>query len=75
MEAIEMTIPAPAQHGRSTRIAAIAMTVTAIVLAIAGTIALAANVLRDGDGLTLSVWAARPSTARSALRSGRAKLA
>jgi hypothetical protein len=50
MHAIEMTIPAPAQRGRSTRIAAIAMTLTALVLAIAGTVALAANVLRDGDG-------------------------
>jgi hypothetical protein len=50
MQAIEMTIPAPARRGRSTRIAAIATAVTALVLAIAGTVALAANVLRDGDG-------------------------
>ncbi len=50
MHAIEMTIPARAQRGRSTRIAAIAMTVAALVPAIAGTVALAANVLRDGDG-------------------------
>jgi hypothetical protein len=50
MQAIEMTIPASAQRGRSTRIASIALTVTALVLAIGGTVALAANVLRDGDG-------------------------
>lgn len=50
MHAIEMTIPAPARRGRTTRIAAIAAAVTALVLAIAGTVALAANGLRDGDG-------------------------
>jgi hypothetical protein len=50
MHAAELTIPAPAQPGRTTRIAAIAVAVTALVLAVAGTVALAANVLRDRDG-------------------------
>jgi hypothetical protein len=50
MHAAELTIPAPAQPGRTTRLAAIAVAVTAIALALAGTVALAANVLRDGDG-------------------------
>lgn len=50
MQAIETTIPAQAQRGHATRIAAIAMTVTTLVLAIAGTGVLSANALRDGDG-------------------------
>jgi hypothetical protein len=50
MEAAELTIPAPAQTGHTTRIAAIAAAVTALVLAITGTVALAANVLRDDEG-------------------------
>jgi hypothetical protein len=50
MQAVEATIPAPAERGRPTRTAAIAVTVTALVLAVAGAVALAANVLRDGDG-------------------------
>jgi hypothetical protein len=50
MNAAELTIPAPARPGRTTRIAAIAVTVTALALVIAGTVALAGNVLRDGDG-------------------------
>lgn len=50
MHAAELTIPASAQPRRTARIAAIAVTVTALVLAIAGTAALAGNVLRDGEG-------------------------
>jgi hypothetical protein len=50
MHAAELTIPAPAQPGRVTKIGAIAATVTALALAIAGTVALAANVLRDSNG-------------------------
>lgn len=50
MTAMEMTIPAPTQRGRFTRIAAIATVVTALTLAVAGTVALAANALRDGNG-------------------------
>ncbi len=47
---MEMTIQAPTQRGRFTKVAAIATVVTALVLAVAGTVALAANVLRDGNG-------------------------
>jgi hypothetical protein len=50
MQAAELTVPLPAQPGRTTRIAAIAIAVTALVLAITGTVALAANVLRDHNG-------------------------
>ena len=50
MQAAEITIPAPRQRVRTGKSAAIATTVTALVLAIAGTVALASNVLRDGDG-------------------------
>jgi hypothetical protein len=50
MHAAELTLPAPAQPRRTTRIAAIAATATAVVLALPGAVALAANVLRDGDG-------------------------
>jgi hypothetical protein len=50
MTTIDMTIPAPAQPRRFTKIAAIATLVTALVLALAGTVALAANALRDGSG-------------------------
>ena len=50
MQAAELTIPAPAQRGRTSKLAAIATAVTALLLAIAGTVAIAANVLRDGDG-------------------------
>jgi hypothetical protein len=50
MHAAELTIPAPARPRRTTRIAAIALTVTALVLAVAGAVALAANVVRDGNG-------------------------
>ncbi|HET8529177.1 MAG TPA: hypothetical protein VFL60_09715 [Gaiellaceae bacterium] len=50
MTTAELTLPAPAQPGRTTRIAAIAAAVTALVLALAGAAALAGNVLRDRDG-------------------------
>ena len=50
MTAIDMTIPAAARPRRFTKIAAIATLVTALVLAFAGTAALAANALRDGSG-------------------------
>jgi hypothetical protein len=50
MTAIDMTIPAPARRGRFTKIAAIATLVTALVLALAGTVSLAANAFRDGSG-------------------------
>jgi hypothetical protein len=50
MSAAEFTLPAPAQPRRKTRIAAVATAVTALVLALTGTVALSANVLRDGDG-------------------------
>jgi hypothetical protein len=50
MHAIDITLPAPAERGRFTSIGAIATLVTALVLAVAGTVALAANVLRDGEG-------------------------
>jgi hypothetical protein len=48
--AAEMTIPAAEQPGRTTRITAIAVAGMALVLAILGAVALAGNVLRDGDG-------------------------
>jgi hypothetical protein len=50
MTVIDVTIPAPAQPRRSTKIAAIATLVTALVLALTGTAALAANALRDRSG-------------------------
>jgi hypothetical protein len=50
MHATELIIPAPAQPTRTRRIAAVAVAVTALVFAVAGTAALAANVLRDGNG-------------------------
>ena len=50
MTTIEMTIPAPTQPRRFTKIAAIATLVTALVLALAGTAAFAANALRDSSG-------------------------
>ena len=50
MNAADLTITAPVRHGRRTRIAAIAAAVTAIALALTGTLALGANVLRDHDG-------------------------
>jgi hypothetical protein len=50
MHAAELTIAAPAQRGRTTRIAAIATAVTALALALAGIAALGANVLRDDNG-------------------------
>lgn len=50
MTTIDMTIPAPAQPRRFTKIAAIATLVTALVLALAGTAALAANAFRDSSG-------------------------
>jgi len=50
MTTIDMTIPAPARRGRLTKIAAIATLVTALVLALAGTVSLAANAFRDGSG-------------------------
>jgi hypothetical protein len=50
MHAADLTLPAPAEPGRTTRIAATALAVTALALAIAGAVALAGNVLRDGDG-------------------------
>jgi hypothetical protein len=50
MTAIDMTIPAPARRGRFTKIAAIATLVMALVLALAGTVSLAANAFRDGSG-------------------------
>jgi hypothetical protein len=48
--AAEPTTPTPARRGRTTRIAAIATAVTALVLALTGTVALGGNVLRDSDG-------------------------
>jgi hypothetical protein len=50
MEAITPTIPAPAQRVRFTKIAAIATAVTALALAIAGTVSLTANAWRDSTG-------------------------
>jgi hypothetical protein len=50
MTTIDMTLPAPARRGRFTKIAAIATLVTALVLALAGTVSLAANAFRDGSG-------------------------
>jgi hypothetical protein len=50
MHAADLTLTAPAQPGGTTRIAAIAVAVTALVLALAGAAALAGNLLRDGDG-------------------------
>jgi hypothetical protein len=50
MATMEMTIPAPAHPRRFTKLAAVATLVTALVLALAGTVALAANALRDGSG-------------------------
>lgn len=50
MTTIDMTIPAPARRRRTTRVVAIAAAVAALALAVAGTVALAANALRDGDG-------------------------
>ena len=50
MTTIDMTIPAAAQPRRLTRVAAIAALVTAVVLALAGTVSLAANAFRDGSG-------------------------
>ena len=50
MSTIDMTIPAPARRGRFTKIAAIATLVAALVLALAGTVSLAANAFRDGSG-------------------------
>ena len=50
MQAAELTISVPAQRGRTSKLAAIATAVTALLLAIAGTVAIAANVLRDDDG-------------------------
>lgn len=50
MHAAELTLPAHARPGSPRRIAAVATAVTALVLALAGTVALAANVLRDGHG-------------------------
>jgi hypothetical protein len=50
MEATTTTIPAPAQHGRPTKVASIAIAVAALVLAIAGTVALAGNAFRDSHG-------------------------
>jgi hypothetical protein len=50
MHAAELTLPAPAQPGRTTRIAATATAITAIVLALIGTAALAANAFRDRQG-------------------------
>ena len=50
MTTIDMTIPAAAQPRRFTRVAAIEALVTAVVLALAGTVSLAANAFRDGSG-------------------------
>ncbi len=50
MTTMEATIPAPAHARGLTKIAAVATLVTAVVLALAGTVALAANALRDGSG-------------------------
>lgn len=50
MEATTATIPAPARRGRFTKIAAIVISVTALALTVAGTVALAANAWRDSNG-------------------------
>jgi hypothetical protein len=50
MEAITTTIPAHAQRGHFTKIAAIATAVSALALAVAGTVSLAANAWRDSSG-------------------------
>ena len=50
MQAPEPTIVTLAQPGRAPKIAAAAVALTALALALAGTIALAANALRDGNG-------------------------
>jgi hypothetical protein len=50
VEAITTTIPAPPERGRFTKIAAIATAVTALALAVAGTVALTANAWRDSNG-------------------------
>jgi len=49
MTALATSIPAPARR-RPTKIAAIAMAATAAVLALAGAVAVAGNLYRDGDG-------------------------
>jgi hypothetical protein len=49
MTALATPIPAPAQR-RPTKIGAIALAVTAAVLALAGAVALAGNLFRDGEG-------------------------
>jgi hypothetical protein len=49
MTALATPIPAPAQR-RPTKIAAIALAVTAAVLALAGAVALAGDLFRDGEG-------------------------
>jgi hypothetical protein len=50
MHAAELTIPAPTTRERTTPAAAIVAAVTALLLAVTGTVALAANNLRDGNG-------------------------
>jgi hypothetical protein len=50
MQAIDVTISAPAQRGRTAKIAAIATAVTALLLGLVGAVALGANFLRDGEG-------------------------
>lgn len=50
MNAIATPVPAPAQRPRPAKIAAVAVAAAALVSALAGAIALAGNVLRDGDG-------------------------
>lgn len=60
MTAMEMTIPAPTERRRFTRIAATAAVVTAVALALAAIVALGANVFRDGDGYFN--WPSEPFT-------------
>jgi hypothetical protein len=50
MHAAEVTLPASARPRPTSKVAAIAVAVTALGLAVAGTAALAANALRDGHG-------------------------
>jgi hypothetical protein len=50
MEAITTTIPAHAQRGRFTKLAAIATAAATFALAVVGTVSLAANAWRDSSG-------------------------
>lgn len=50
MEATAATLPTPAQHGRTRKVASIVTAVVALVLAIAGAASLAGNAFSDDNG-------------------------